>query len=85
VSISTGVCFFFAQPLEHFPSIHAGQHHIEQHCIVIVNVRLVEAVLARFSGIHGVAFLAQALGEVAKQTGLVFNDQNSHRRFGSER
>ena len=59
-----------------------GQHHVEHDGVVVVTFGVEKAVLAVGGGVHGVAFLAQRLGEAAEQVGFVFDNQDSHVRRG---
>ena len=73
----------FAEPLQHFPSVEAREHHVQNDGVVIIALGLVETIVTRVGHIDSIAFLAQGLGEVAEKARLVFDDQDSHRRFDS--
>jgi len=75
-----GSFFDFAKTFQNFPAVHFRQHHVEDDGVVVVIFGLVKSVLAVGRGVHGVAFLAQRLGEAAEQVWLVFDNQDSHVR-----
>ena len=61
-------------------TVHAGQHHIQQDQVVLAFDRQVTAIDAVMGHIDHIATLAQALLQVARQLGVVFDDEYAHER-----
>ena len=67
-----------AEALQHGPTIQPGQHAIEDDRVIVPGEGFIEAIETVFSGVHGVAFLAQRLGEAVQEVGFVFDEKQAH-------
>ena len=66
-----------AQAFEHLPAVEPGQHHVQDHQVVLAFECQVQAIVAR-GEVHDEAGLAQALPQVVARLGFVFDDQDFH-------
>ena len=68
-----------AQALQQGKPVESRQHQVENHQIIRVRLRHVEAVFAVEGDVDRIAgALAQAAGDILRQPPLVFDDQNPH-------
>ena len=55
-----------------------GQHHVEDHQIIVVDGGLVKRALAIGGDIHGIGLLAQSFRDKSGDTAFVFHQQDTH-------
>ncbi|MDT4855885.1 hypothetical protein FQZ97_902570 [compost metagenome] len=70
---------FGAQGGEHAVAVHAGQHHVEQHQVVAAAGGQAAAFDAVARHVHDVAVFTEALVQVLRQFGFIFDDKDTHR------
>jgi len=59
-------------------AVPLGQHHVEDHRVVVGGPGLKHGGIAVARHVHGVALLAQPLGQHVSGGGFVFNEQDAH-------
>jgi hypothetical protein len=72
----------FADRTAHGEAIHARQHDIQDHDIVIGRADLDERTLTVASDVHGIRLLSEALGQHICGVRLVFDQKDTHGRCG---
>ena len=78
-----GVDAALAQALQGLEPVDARHPHVEQHDVVVVGDDALEARLAGFDGVDGIAFVAQHAAEGGAHAGLVVDDEDrGHGRSG---
>ena len=63
---------------QHTQAVDAGQHPVKDDEVVVALGGHVKAIHAVGGGLHHEALLRQALAEVGRELGLVFDQQQSH-------
>jgi len=66
------------QRRKHTKAVDAGQHAVKDDQVVVALGGHVQAIHAVGGGLHHEAFLRESLAEVARELGLVFDQQESH-------
>ena len=56
----------------------SGQHHVEDHQIIVIDGGLVKRALAIGGDIHRVGLLAQSFRDKSGNTAFVFHQQDAH-------
>ena len=78
---TTGVCLR-AHALDHGPAVGAGQHHVEQHQVIVGSGREMQPFDPVVRDVDDEGVLVQPLLDVGRGLGLVFDDEDAHRRRG---
>ncbi|MNR37000.1 hypothetical protein D3C85_1549810 [compost metagenome] len=64
--------------LQHFPAVHARQHHVQDDEVVVALECVVQAVPPRGDQIDDERRLGKPFAEVLPRLGFILDDQNFH-------